>query len=251
MSPKAVSVLDQSGALLTGGDDAGHGAGLDAQQLQYVNQIEAGYTKRILELVEPIVGHDNLRASVTADIDFSQTEATSEEFKPNQGTDASISIRSQQTTEQGGGAGTALASGVPGAASNQPPIAATAPLTGASQPLQGAPTAGGARRHRRPARGGDQLRSRQDRARDQERDRQRQAAQRRRGRQQPQRHRREGQDDAGAAHERRDREARRRWCASRSASTRSAAIRSRSSTRRSGSSPRARSPRRRSGRARS
>ena len=139
MSPKAVSVLDQSGALLTGGESA-PGAGLDAQQLQYVNQIEAGYTKRILELVEPIVGHDNLRASVTADVDFSQTEATSEEFKPNQGADASVSIRSQQTTEQGGANGGALASGVPGAASNQPPIAATAPLTGASQPLQGAPT---------------------------------------------------------------------------------------------------------------
>ena len=44
----------------------------------------------------------------------------------------------------------ALASGVPGAASNQPPIAATAPLTGASQPLQGAPSGnaagGGGRR---------------------------------------------------------------------------------------------------------
>jgi len=138
MNPKAVSILDQSGALLTGGADAAQGAGLDAQQLQYVAQIEGGFTKRIIELVEPIVGAGNLRASVTADVDFSQTEATSEEFKPNQGADASISIRSQQTTEQGGGASAALASGVPGAASNQPPIAATAPLTGASQPLQGA-----------------------------------------------------------------------------------------------------------------
>src|SRR4051812_35837668 len=110
MSPKAVSVLDQSGALLTGGGaDAAAGAGLDAQQLAYVSQIETGYTKRIVDLVEPIVGHDNLRASVTAEIDFSQTEATSEEFKPNQGADASISIRSQQTSEQGGGAGAALA----------------------------------------------------------------------------------------------------------------------------------------------
>ena len=143
MNPKAVSVLDQSGALLTGGESSA-AAGLDAQQLNYVNQIESGYTKRILELLEPIVGHDNLRASVTADIDFSQTEATSEEFKPNQGADASISIRSQQTTDQGGGAGGgALPSGVPGAASNQPPVAATAPLAGASQPLQGAPSAGG------------------------------------------------------------------------------------------------------------
>ena len=53
-----------------------------------MNQIETGYAKRILELLEPIVGRDNLRASVTADIDFSQSEATSEEFKPNQGADA-------------------------------------------------------------------------------------------------------------------------------------------------------------------
>jgi flagellar M-ring protein FliF len=141
LDPKAVSVLDQTGTLLTGSSDAGKGAGLDASQLQYVNQIESGYAKRIFELLEPIVGQDNLRATVAAEIDFSQTEATSEEFKPNQGADASVSIRSQQTTEQGGAGGGALPSGVPGAASNQPPIAATAPLTGASQPLQAAPLA--------------------------------------------------------------------------------------------------------------
>ncbi len=141
MSPKAVSVLDQSGALLTGAGE-GPQTGLDAQQLQYVAQVEGGYTKRIRELLEPIVGADNLRATVAADIDFSQTEATSEEFKPNQGSDASVAIRSQQTSDQGGSAGGGLPSGVPGAASNQPPLAATAPLTGASQPLQGAPTAG-------------------------------------------------------------------------------------------------------------
>ena len=143
MSPKAVSILDQTGALLTGAGE-GPQTGLDAQQLQYVAQIEGGYTKRIRELLEPIVGADNLRATVAADIDFSQTEATSEEFKPNQGTDASIAIRSQQTSEQGAGTAGGMPSGVPGAASNQPPIAATAPLVGASQPLQGAPTSNSA-----------------------------------------------------------------------------------------------------------
>ena len=135
LDPKGVSVLDQTGALLTGASDGQPSAGLDAQQLQYVNQIESGYAKRILELLEPIVGRENLRTTVAADIDFSQTEATSEEFKPNQGAEAKISIRSQQVSEQPGGAG-AQPSGVPGAASNQPPVAATAPLTGASQPLQ-------------------------------------------------------------------------------------------------------------------
>jgi flagellar M-ring protein FliF len=151
LDPKAVSVLDQSGALLTSGGDSQPNAGLDAQQLQYVSQVETGYSKRILELLEPIVGRDNLRATVAADIDFSQTEATSEEFRPNQGQEAKVSIRSQQVSEQPGGAGGGQPSGVPGAASNQPPVAATAPLTGASQPLQtaqggaGAGTTGGRR----------------------------------------------------------------------------------------------------------
>ena len=150
LNPKAVSVLDQSGALLTASSDTPQNAGLDAQQLQYVNQVETGYAKRIFELLEPIVGRDNLRATVAAEIDFSQTEATSEEFRPNQGAEASVSIRSQQTTEQSG-AGAGAPSGIPGAASNQPPIAATAPLVGASQPLQAAPVSGGGPSGRREA----------------------------------------------------------------------------------------------------
>jgi len=135
MNPKAVSVLDQTGALLSGPGESSPSTGLDAQQLQYVNQIESGYAKRIFALLEPVVGRENLRATVTADVDFSQSEATSEEFRPNQGANASTAIRSQQTTEQSGGA-PLQASGIPGAASNQPPLPATAPITGAAQPLQ-------------------------------------------------------------------------------------------------------------------
>jgi flagellar M-ring protein FliF len=142
LAPKAVAVLDQSGALLTG--DGSAGAALDAQQLRYVAQVEGNYRKRIADLIEPLVGADNLRATVTADIDFTQAEATTEEFKPNQGAEATASIRSQQTVESGGAGGSAaLPSGVPGASSNQPPVAATAPITGASQPLQGSPSGSG------------------------------------------------------------------------------------------------------------
>ena len=149
MSPKSVSVLDQSGSLLTSGE-SNASAGLDAEQLRYVNQIESGYAKRIFELLEPIVGRDNLRASVTADVDFTQSEATSEAFKPNQGADATVAIKSQATSEQQGSAA-ATPTGVPGAASNQPPLAATAPLTGASQPLQAAQAGAGAGNTRREA----------------------------------------------------------------------------------------------------
>ncbi|SHN34665.1 flagellar basal-body MS-ring/collar protein FliF [Rhizobacter sp. OV335] len=135
MNPKAVSVLDQTGTLLSAAPETSNGAGLDAQQLQYVNQIEASYNKRILDILEPVIGRDNLRAQVTADVDFSQIESTAEEFKPNQGENAQASVRSQQSSEQMGQSG-AGATGIPGAASNQPPVPATAPVTGAAQPLQ-------------------------------------------------------------------------------------------------------------------
>ncbi len=150
LDPKSVSVLDQTGTLLTSGDTNGQAAGLDAQQLQYVSQIESGYAKRIMDLLEPLVGRDNLRATVTADIDFAQSEATSEEFRPNQGADAAVVIRSQQTSEQSGSIG-AQPSGIPGAASNQPMAAASAPLSGASQPLQAAQTGGGGANGRKEA----------------------------------------------------------------------------------------------------
>jgi flagellar M-ring protein FliF len=142
MNPKAVSVLDQTGTLLSGANDNSSGGGLDAQQLQYVNQIEASYNKRILDILEPVIGRDNLRAQVTADIDFSQVESTSEEFKPNQGANAEASVRSTQSSEQSGSNGSG-ATGIPGATSNQPPVPATAPVTGAAQPLQTAQGGGG------------------------------------------------------------------------------------------------------------
>ncbi len=135
LQTKDVSVLDQTGALLTDNNDR-NVQGLDASQLQYISQMESGYTKRIQELLEPVVGHENLRASVTADIDFSQSEATSEQFKPNQNPSDST-IRSQQLNDTGGNA-SAVPSGVPGATSNQPPVGATAPINGASAPLQAA-----------------------------------------------------------------------------------------------------------------
>ncbi|RZL35441.1 MAG: flagellar basal body M-ring protein FliF, partial [Rubrivivax sp.] len=135
LHPKAVSVSDQTGTLSQSGADPV--TGLDTQQLQYKQQVEAGYNKRIFELLEPVVGRDNLRATVTADVDFSQTEATAEEYRPNQGANAQAAVRSSQSNESNN-ANAGLPTGVPGAATNQPPVPATAPVNGASAPLQAA-----------------------------------------------------------------------------------------------------------------
>lgn len=139
LNPKAVSVIDGSGALLSG-TGAGEGAdaeGLDGSQLQYRREIEAGHLRRILALLEPVIGRDNVRASVTAEIDFSQVMQTAEAWRPNQGADARIAIREQRSQESTQ-PGSATPAGVPGAISNQPPVNATAPISGASAPLQGA-----------------------------------------------------------------------------------------------------------------
>jgi flagellar M-ring protein FliF len=149
MTPKAVSVIDQTGALLAGPSDAVAGQGLDAQQLQYVQQVEQSYHKRVVDILEPIVGRDNLRATIAAEIDFAQTESTAEEFKPNQG-NAPAAVRSQQVSESGSGA-QGVPSGVPGAASNQPPVPATAPVNGDKQALQANASGGTASSSRRDA----------------------------------------------------------------------------------------------------
>ncbi|RZM03914.1 MAG: flagellar basal body M-ring protein FliF [Variovorax sp.] len=141
LAPAAVSVLDDSGKLLSDSGNAGDAAGaVDGQQLQYRQQLEQLYTRRILDILEPVVGRQNVKAQVTADVDFSQTEATSEEHRPNLTAETSA-VRSQQTVEvTGAGAGGAApAGGVPGATTNQPPGPTTAPVNGAAAPL--APTA--------------------------------------------------------------------------------------------------------------
>jgi flagellar M-ring protein FliF len=133
MTPKQVSVVDQSGALLSN-QDGSQSAGLDPNQLQYLRSIEQNYIARIVEIVEPIVGRGNVKAQVTADVDFTLSESTAEQFRPNQGNEPAA-VRSQQVNESAGAGAATGAQGVPGALSNQPPVPPTAPINGPGQAL--------------------------------------------------------------------------------------------------------------------
>ena len=131
MPVKNVTVIDQSGSLLSAQD--GNNVGLDPGQFKYRREVEQSFVKRIEAILTPITGANNVLAQVTADIDFTQTENVAEIYSPNQS--APAAVRSQQTSESSGGAG-APASGVPGALSNQPPANASAPLNAAPAPGQ-------------------------------------------------------------------------------------------------------------------
>lgn len=128
MPAQSVTVLDQSGNLLSSAHDGAEQT-MDATQLKYVREIEQDYIKRIEAILIPITGQQNVKAQVTANIDFSQVEQTAESYKPNQRPNTAA-VRSTQSLETLNGV--ANTGGVPGALSNQPAPNATAPIANAA-----------------------------------------------------------------------------------------------------------------------
>ncbi len=143
---KNVAVIDQFGVLLSPKGESTNGT-LDSTQLTYVQELEQGYIKRIMEVLVPLYGESNVRAQVTAEVDFSQVQTTSEK-SANQGKNGEPAIVSQSISESGGaGSGP---SGVPGTLSNQPPGNASAPIAGTpTNPAAGAAGANAQNQSRR------------------------------------------------------------------------------------------------------
>lgn len=118
-----VSVVDQNGRLLSAPAGSGNA---EATRRDLITEIETRTVQRILTLLNPIVGSGNVRAQVSADVDFSQREQTSEVYRPNQ-TPGQAAVRSQQTSASIQN-GVLPAEGIPGALTNQPPADPVAPI---------------------------------------------------------------------------------------------------------------------------
>ncbi len=136
LPPENVTVVDQSGHLLTSSGSAGRD--LNDAQLKYAADVESRVQRRIEAIVGPIVGNGNVHAQVTAQIDFASKEQTEEQYRPNSDP-SQTAVRSRQlnTNEQ---IGSGLPGGVPGALSNQPAPANNAPIDtppGQNQPNNG------------------------------------------------------------------------------------------------------------------
>lgn len=107
-----VTVVDQWGRLLSHSDESVGGAA--RERYEHARRLERLYSERIESLLEPIVGPGRVRATVTAELDFTLNERTEEAFEPDP-----AQVRSEQTEARVSGAGGA--EGVPGALANQPP----------------------------------------------------------------------------------------------------------------------------------
>lgn len=118
LAPERVSVVDQSGALLSQGVAAG-----EAAQLGYQARLEGLMRERLNALLTPLIGARRFTAEVAADVDFSTSEAASERFER----DGSV-LRSEQASRSTE-ASPVPARGIPGALSNTAPAAAQVAAT--------------------------------------------------------------------------------------------------------------------------
>ncbi len=126
LAPERVTVVDQSGRMLTITDPNSEAA-VNAAQFEQVRRQETSFNQRIRELLEPMTGVGRVNPEVSVDMDFSVIEEAREMYngEPQK-------VRSEQISENS----TAVAGpqGVPGAASNTPPGPAPEPV--ASTPTE-------------------------------------------------------------------------------------------------------------------
>jgi flagellar M-ring protein FliF len=88
LEPGNVSIIDTSGNLLSKKDNGKSDGG------EYANKIESEIENRILDILGSVVGDNNVSAKVFVEMDFSETEQTSEVFTPDSG-----QIRSEKWEE--------------------------------------------------------------------------------------------------------------------------------------------------------
>src|SRR5271163_4188289 len=134
LSASDVTLVDQAGSLLNSPDESADSAA-NTRQFEYTRKLEESYQRRIVELLEPMIGPGRVRATVTADLDFTQTEETRENYDPQK-----TAVRSEQTSNESR-KGADGAEGIPGALSNQPPGTSGAPVIAGATATPGTPAA--------------------------------------------------------------------------------------------------------------
>jgi flagellar M-ring protein FliF len=115
-----VTVVDQKGNLLSDQQELSE-LTMAGKQFDYARRMETLYTQRVHSILQPVLGNGRYKAEVSADVDFSAVESTSEMYNPDQ-----PALRSEQKVaeERQNSSGP---QGVPGALSNQPPAPGAAP----------------------------------------------------------------------------------------------------------------------------
>ncbi|WP_150306113.1 flagellar basal-body MS-ring/collar protein FliF [Pseudomonas saliphila] len=120
LSKDQVTIVDQNGNLLSDQAELNE-LTMAGRQFDHARRLEDTYTRRVHNILQPVLGDGRYKAEVSADVDFSAVESTSESFNPES------SIRSEQILNEQRASGAAGPQGIPGALSNQPPGTVSVP----------------------------------------------------------------------------------------------------------------------------
>lgn len=112
LPPGRVAVVDQSGTMLARPDDE---TMVTEEALEHRARFERTLERRVVELLEPLVGRGRVRAQVAAEMDFSRLVETEEKYDPE-----SQVIRSEREKTEKEETERNVAAGPPGTASNLP-----------------------------------------------------------------------------------------------------------------------------------
>ena len=107
-----VSVVDQSGAMLARPESDDW---VNDESLEYQAKYERNLERRVVALLEPVIGRGKVRSQVAAELDFSRIVQTEEKFDPE-----SQVIRSEREKAEKSSSEQRTAAGIPGSGSNLP-----------------------------------------------------------------------------------------------------------------------------------
>ncbi|WP_307721756.1 flagellar basal-body MS-ring/collar protein FliF [Massilia horti] len=116
LAPKRVSLVDQAGNFLSSRVDLEGGFEGAAQPDGAAKRVQDEVRANVGELLGPVLGANNYKVSVTADIDNDKIEETQEKY----GTDPKITSEAMREELEKN----RIAMGVPGTLSNRPPVPA-------------------------------------------------------------------------------------------------------------------------------
>jgi flagellar M-ring protein FliF len=135
MKPDGVTIVDQSGGLLT--KPGGRGSDGSDERIEFQRRLEEKYRTQLVQLLTPLVGQGNFTAEVQADVDLSEVQATRESYE-KQG-----ALRAETGNWTGDLKTAAAPGGIPGALSNTPPPASMLQQPQAANGASGTPPVAG------------------------------------------------------------------------------------------------------------
>ncbi|MBT8342403.1 MAG: flagellar M-ring protein FliF, partial [Desulfatitalea sp.] len=116
LKPEDVTVVDQNGKMLAGMNHESALSTLSATHLEFQHTKERMLERRVLSMLEKVLGHDKAIVRVACDLDFIQQEQTEEKYLPQNQVVRSEQLVSEVSTQSEPGP-----RGVPGLAGNIDP----------------------------------------------------------------------------------------------------------------------------------